>query len=216
MQLKKRISRVLKIKTSLLTNRVTIVLMVMLLMPLFMALPQDIRDEDRRQIFNINQGWSYLEDHLPRVEDLPRSTKHWEKINLPHTWNRTDAVDQVPGYRRSASWYRKSLFIPASSSNLRYFLEFEGVNITSEVYVNGFLAGGHIGGYLGFSVDMTPFVKHGESNTILVRADNSYDPDVIPSQKSDFHIYGGITRDVRLNVLPVCRIDRLLIKTPSV
>ena len=216
MQLKKRISRVLKIKTSLLTNRATIVLMVMLLMPLFMALPQDIRDEDRRQIFNINQGWSYLEDHLPRVEDLPRSTKHWEKINLPHTWNRTDAVDQVPGYRRSASWYRKSLFIPASSSNLRYFLEFEGVNITSEVYVNGFLAGGHIGGYLGFSVDMTPFVKHGESNTILVRADNSYDPDVIPSQKSDFHIYGGITRDVRLNVLPVCRIDRLLIKTPSV
>ena len=190
--------------------------MAMLLTLPFAATSQDIRDQERRQVFNINQGWSYLEDNLPGVEDLSRTTKQWEQINLPHTWNRTDAVDQIPGYRRSGSWYKKSLFIPRTTNELRYILEFEGVNIKSAVYVNGSRAGGHVGGYLGFSVDMTPFVKSGEQNTIHVYADNGYDPDVIPSQKSDFHIYGGITRDVWLNVVPACRIERLAIKTPSV
>jgi len=186
------------------------------LMPFCTALPQSIRDEERRQIFNLNQQWSYLEDNLPGVEDLSRTALQWKQIDLPHTWNRTDAVDQAPGYRRSASWYKKTLFVPVTKSVLRYVLEFEGVNIKSDVYINGSRAGGHVGGYLTFTVDITPFVKKGENNTILVRADNSYDPDVIPSQKSDFCIYGGITRDVWLKVLPVSRIDRILIKTPSV
>lgn len=206
----------LKINTSLPAVGVTIAFIVILLMPLFEASSQDIRDEERRQVFNINQDWSYLEDNLRHVEDLSSTTKQWEQIDLPHTWNKTDAVDQIPGYRRSASWYKKSLFVPSSSRDLRYVLEFEGVNIKSEVYVNGSLAGGHIGGYVSFRVDMTPFIKRGEQNTILVRADNSYDPDAIPSQKSDFHIYGGITRDVWLHVLPACRIDHMLIKTPTV
>jgi beta-galactosidase len=63
---------------------------------------------------------------------------------------------------------------------------------------------------------MTPFLKKGETNTILVRADNSYDPNVIPSQKSDFCIYGGITRNVWLKVVPSCSIERVLVKTPVV
>lgn len=212
----KKIRRILNVQTCAPTARAAVAFAAMFLIPLFPAPSQDIRNEAGRQLFNINQGWSYLEDNLPRAEDLSHTTKQWEQINLPHTWNRTDAIDQVPGYRRSASWYRKSIFIPSSSNNFRYVLEFEGVNIKSDVYVNGSRAGGHIGGYLRFSVDMTPFIKPGENNTILVRADNSYDPDVIPSQKSDFHIYGGITRDVWLNVLPACRVDRLLIRTPSV
>lgn len=189
---------------------------IALLMTLFTASSQAIRDEEKRQVFNLNEGWGYLEDHLSRVEDLPTTQKQWQSISLPHTWNRTDAVDQEPGYRRSASWYKKVLFVPAATKSLRYFLEFEGVNIKSEVYINGIRAGGHIGGYVGFGVDITPFLKLGEENVILVRADNSYDPDVIPSQKSDFCIYGGITRDVWLKVMPTRRIEHIWIKTPSV
>jgi beta-galactosidase len=177
---------------------------------------QAITDDPKRQVIRINEKWSYLEDNVAKVERLSQSRKQWEQIDLPHTWNKFDAVDQVPGYRRSTSWYKKELFIPESKSDRRYLLEFEGVNITSDVYVNGMRAGGHVGGYLGFIVDMTSFLKTGETNTILVRADNSYDPNVIPSQKSDFCIYGGITRDVWLKIVPAQFVERVVVKTPTV
>jgi len=189
---------------------------ILMLVPLFWASSQASRDVEGRQVFNLDRRWAYLEDDLSDVAQLGGSKKQWEQIDLPHTWNRFDTVDPIPGYRRSASWYKKELFIPAARNDLRYILEFEGVNIKSDVYVNGSRAGGHVGGYVGFEVDLTPFVKKGEKNTILVRADNSYDPNVIPSQKADFCIYGGITRDVWLKVVPSRSIGRVLIKTPSV
>jgi beta-galactosidase len=177
---------------------------------------ESISDEAKRQRYQINEMWSYLEDNAATVGQLQQSRLSWEQVTLPHTWNRFDDVDQTPGYRRSAGWYKKELMIPRSKNALRYLLEFEGVNIKSDVFVNGSPAGGHIGGYVGFTIDMTPFLKMGETNTILVRADNSYDPNVIPSQKSDFCINGGITRNVWLNVVPSCFIERVLVKTPVV
>lgn len=188
---------------------------LLLLLPFFLASAQVVRDVKPRQVINLNRGWEYLEDDGKDPVATERSAKQWQHIDVPHTWNRTDAVDMVPGYRRSASWYRKNLVIPPATNDARYLLEFEGANITSDVYVNGVRAGGHVGGYLDFSVDITPFVKPGE-NTILVRVDNSYDPNIIPSQKSDFFIYGGITRDVWLKIVPSTRIGRLFVKTPSV
>lgn len=187
----------------------------LLLAPLFLASAQSVREAGERQVTNINHQWEYLEDDARDPGATERPTMQWQRIDLPHTWNRTDAVDMVPGYRRSASWYRKSLVISPLRNDLCYLLEFEGANISTDVYVNGVRAGGHVGGYVGFSVDITPFVKEG-SNTVLVRVDNAYDPDIIPSQKSDFFIYGGITRDVWLRSVPLTRIDRLFISTPSV
>jgi beta-galactosidase len=177
---------------------------------------QTIRDEVRRQVFSLNDRWTYLEDSQADVRALIQTNELWQEVTLPHTWNRFDVVDQTPGYRRSASWYKRELIIPAARNDLRYILDFEGVNLRSEVYVNGVLAGKHVGGYVGFSVDITALVRQGESNTLLVRADNSYDPNLIPSQKSDFCIYGGITRNVWLKVVPSWHIDRVLIKTPVV
>jgi beta-galactosidase len=166
-----------------------------------------------RSKVNINKDWQYLEE--PALEPKQAlEMKGWENINLPHTWNALDATDLDPGYRRNASWYKKELDIETVSSNAVYELYFEGVNIVSEVYVNGTKVGGHIGGYIGFTVDITDVIKVG-SNKILVRVDNSYDPEVIPSQKSDFFIYGGITRDVWLVTLPQTHIDRVKV-TPSV
>ncbi|MEP5131298.1 sugar-binding domain-containing protein, partial [Nonlabens ulvanivorans] len=142
----------------------------------------------------INQDWQYLEHPTIDINEALEK-QDWESVNLPHTWNALDATDLNPGYRRSSSWYKKDLEIEIIADNAVYELYFEGVNIVSEVYVNGTKVGGHIGGYIGFTVDITDVVKAG-SNEVLVRADNSYDPEVIPSQKSDFFIYGGITRDV--------------------
>ncbi len=170
----------------------------------------------QRQIVPLNAGWSYLQDACAGVADAARSKVAWERVDLPHTWNVWDAVDAVPGYRRSASWYKKELTLPGGSKGRRFVLSFEGVNITSDVFVNGVRAGGHVGGYIGFDVDITPHVRHGAPNTIMVRVTNEYNPDVIPSQKSDFHIYGGITRNVWLHVLPLVSLEAITVRTPDV
>ena len=163
---------------------------------------------------NINKNWLYLEND---TQDMSAALdkKDWQEVNLPHSWNSLDATDLEPGYRRTGSWYKKNLNISSISSDEIYKLYFEGVNITSKIYVNGEQVGEHIGGYIGFSIDITDAIKTGD-NEVLVRADNSYDPEVIPSQKSDFFIFGGITRDVWLQTFPKTHLANLKYTTPKV
>lgn len=167
-----------------------------------------------RQEFLLNENWQYLEKN-PDLQDLT-NTDEWININLPHTWNNHDATDNDPGYRRSSSWYRKEIFIPENTNNKRWQIYFEGVNISCDVFVNGKRAGGHIGGYIGFNIDISSFIKAGKLNKILVKVDNSINRDIIPSQKSDFFIFGGITRDVWLKSLPAVYVEKGLIQTPAV
>jgi beta-galactosidase len=163
---------------------------------------------------NINTGWRYLPDNLQDVAALAEKTD-WQSIDLPHTWNQWDAVDFEPGYRRDASWYQKEIFL-SNYEQADYLLYFEGANISTEVYVNGELAGKHIGGYVGFRIDITPYVRQGQKNTISIRVDNSYNVDIIPTQKADFFIYGGITRDLWLEIVPKVRLQDIRISTPEV
>lgn len=163
---------------------------------------------------NINLGWNYFENETNNISEVKNAT-NWVDINLPHTWNSLDATDNVPGYRRSASWYKKNFVITSIDTTKLYKLYFEGSNITTKVYVNGSEVGEHIGGYIGFTFDISKFILEG-NNEILVRVDNSYDIEIIPSQKSDFIIYGGITRDVWLLSMSKNNIDSIKITTPQV
>jgi beta-galactosidase len=174
---------------------------------------QNSANEIRSKI-NINSDWNYLENNSENRNEI-RNASGWIAISLPHSWNSQDATDTNPGYRRSASWYKKSLSISNVDSNKVYQLYFEGSNISTKVYVNGKEAGGHIGGYIGFTIDITKYITAG-NNEVLVRVDNSYTIDIIPSQKSDFFIYGGITRDVWLLTIAKNHIDNIKITTPKV
>ncbi|MBN1302084.1 MAG: glycoside hydrolase family 88 protein [Melioribacteraceae bacterium] len=173
---------------------------------------------DRKALRNrvcINDNWFYLEDNIKDYNKLHLTKHKWELVDLPHTWNAFDAVDQQPGYRRGISWYMKELLLRNIDYNLKYLLEFESINLKSEIYINGNFAGSHSGGYIGFDIDITDFITEG-INTITVKADNSIDPRLIPSQKSDFFIYGGISRDVYLKSIPATSIKNLKISTPVV
>lgn len=166
-----------------------------------------------RSVENLNNGWLYLEDNKRSISEAMKSSK-WEQINLPHTWNQWDAVDNEPGYRRDASWYQRSFNV--KDKEAQFILYFEGVNISSEIYINQEKIGEHIGGYVGFEIDITSKVKKGGDNILMVRVNNAYNPDVIPSQKADFFIYGGITRDVWLKTLPKTHISNVKVSTPTV
>ena len=102
----------------------------------------EIRTKD-----NIDLGWNYLENDTKNISEVKNAT-NWVTLNLPHSWNSQDATDNDPGYRRSASWYKKNLVISNIDSSKLYQLYFEGSNITTKVYVNGKEVGEHIGGCL--------------------------------------------------------------------
>lgn len=159
----------------------------------------------------INDGWQYYEINTATPPDANSVA---QLVTLPHTWNNGDDVDPVPGYRRGASWYVRSLQHNQEADE-RTFLYLEGANIKSQVWLNGQQLDEHIGGYVGFEVELTDHLRNGK-NIIAIRVDNGIDRAVVPSQKADFFIYGGITRDVYLVTSPATRISDCNISTPEV
>lgn len=105
-------------------------------------------------------------------------------------------ADGQRGYYRGVGWYKKR-FRLVPEGGRRYFLRFEGVNQTAEVFVNGKPAGEHTGGYTAFNIDLTPFLEASGEQYIAVKADNSHRDDV-PPLSADFTFFGGIYRSVHL------------------
>ena len=102
----------------------------------------------------------------------------WRKLDLPHDWGvESKFLPSEPNQTGSlpwnaVGWYRKEFSVPAEKSGKKFFLDFDGVMMMPKVYVNGQLAGEWKYGYSSFRVDITPFLKFGEKNTIAVRAEN--------------------------------------------
>lgn len=124
-----------------------------------------------------------------------------ETVTVPHTWNGQDGGND---YWRGTCTYRRSFRTPLDfdPSSQAAWLEFEGVNASADVSVNGAELAHHDGGYSTFRVDVTAQLRPaGEDNVLEVAADNSANDRVYP-QKADFTFYGGIYRPVHLIVLP--------------
>ena len=137
-----------------------------------------------RKIVNINQGWRFTG---PDGKTIP--------TDLPHTWNNIDGQDGGNDYWRGACVYEKTFAKPALDPDQRLYLEFQGVNASAKVELNGKEVGAHDGGYSTFRWDVTDFLQ--AENTLTVHVDNSRNDRVYP-QKADFTFYGGIYRDVSL------------------
>jgi beta-galactosidase len=150
---------------------------------------------------SINSNWLFRKDTTALTPSQASAATSWEKISLPHTWNATDVLDDEPGYYRGVGWYKKTLTVPADWQRRRVFLRFEGANQEAEVYVNGQLAGRHVGGYTAFNLPISQFLKFGNAAPataeVVVRLTNRYNP-AIPPLSADFTFYGGIYRDVYL------------------
>lgn len=169
---------------------------------------------------NLNENWKFILQKELEEETGPTKIgddSDWETINIPHTWNAEDGVDDVPGYYRGIGWYRKHFAVDSSYKGRRILITFEAVNQVAEVWLNGTYLGKHIGGYTGFSFDITDCVypSQAEDNLLVVKADNSYDYD-IPPHSGDFNMYGGIYRDVRLLIVDPLHIVSTRVTTPEV
>lgn len=119
-----------------------------------------------------------------------------KKVRIPHTWNAKDAFDDEPGYWRGKGYYVKEIQIADLTKS--YFLHFNGANQVTKVWVNEQFAGEHIGGYTAFDINISSYLKQG-SNVLKIEVDNSHS-EAIPPLDADFTFYGGIYRNVYLDI----------------
>lgn len=143
---------------------------------------------EARDVVNFNAGWTF-------GKSISTSTFS-KKIALPHSWQRHEEEQLFNSYRGGCQ-YLKEFTAPFSWSNKSVYIRFHGVATIATIFVNGRFVGDHRGAYTAFTFDLTPFLKFGSTNTILVNVDNSVQLDVMPLS-GDFNVYGGIYRDVEL------------------
>lgn len=111
-------------------------------------------------------------------QDIHFDDSAWRTLDLPHDWGvESPFIRSEPNQTGSlpwnaVGWYRKEFTIAADKAGKQFYLDFDGVMMTPQVYVNGKLAGEWKYGYNSFRIDITPFLKFGEKNLIAVRAEN--------------------------------------------
>ena len=120
-------------------------------------------------------------------------------VELPHTWNARDGQDGGNDYWRGCCTYCTRFAAPVyDPAQQQVWLQFEGVNASAAVLLNGQKLCTHDGGHSTFRAEVTELLQ--AENQLTVRVDNSVNDRVYP-QKADFTFYGGIYRDVSLLVV---------------
>ena len=148
----------------------------------------------------------------------PEEDGFWQAVTLPHCFNAQDACDPQQSYYRGQGWYRTRLAVENPFADGRTLLSFQGAGQTTKVWVGSTLAGTHKGGYDEFAVDITDALKQlapgaaAKGVPIVVQCDNSPDVSRVPSDLSDFCLYGGLYRHVSLVYLPAAAVETVHIQ----
>lgn len=175
---------------------------------------------DGRKV-NFNENWQFhLNDSL-KDHDTIGSATQWRTLNLPHDWSIEGNFDEHSpagtgggALNGGLGWYKKTFSIPAQDSTKITSVTFDGVYKNSSVWINGHYLGTRPNGYINFSYNLTPYLTFGEgkTNEILVKADNSKQPN------SRWYSGSGIYRNVWLNTTDKLHIaeNGTFITTPKV
>lgn len=141
---------------------------------------------------NFNQSWKFKRADVSGAEATAFDDSSWSNIGLPHSFGLPyfGYTSFYVGY----GWYRKHFDVPASWSGKTVSIEFQAAFQQAQIYVNGKQVGTHIGGYNGFSIDVTTAIKTGD-NVIAARLNNNWNAQ-IPPTTGDHTFQGGIYRDV--------------------
>jgi beta-galactosidase len=162
------------------------------------------------QFQRLDEGWQFYRGSLNGLEQVWElgTARAWEQVTLPHCWNAMDACDPDVSYYRGQGWYRTHIRIKNPFLAGRIILHFQGAGQATTVWAGSTLIGTHTGGYDEFAFDITEAVAavpakiRAAGVPVTVQCDNSPDHERIPSDLSDFCLYGGLYRHVNLVYLP--------------
>ena len=145
-----------------------------------------------------NHGWKF---HLGDA-DLNADDGGWEAVSLPHT-PRVESPNGVDHHFKGLCWYHKHFEAEPDWRGKKIQLRFDGAMQVAEVWLNGKMLTVHQGGYLPFTIDLTPGMNWYADNVVAVRLDNRDQPTIPPGKplaNLDFTYQGGLYRNVTLLV----------------
>ena len=151
-----------------------------------------------RQIISLDSGWHFWKGDDPAAKQPGFNDAGWRTLDVPHDWSIEAPVNPPPDGERNGGyfshgigWYRKSF--PFTDTTKKLVVEFDGVYMNSDVWINGQFLGRRPYGFNGFHYDITEYLKRdGTPNVIAVRVDDSAEPSV------RWYAGSGIYRHVRL------------------
>nr|WP_157867363.1 beta-galactosidase GalB [Melioribacter roseus] len=185
----------------------------------FMAGAISAQSLEIRQVENFCEDWKFHLGDITNGNDPALNDSEWRALNLPHDWSIEGKFDEnnpatvgggaLPG---GVGWYRKKFSVPSSYSGKRVFVEFDGIYMNSQVWINGVYLGNRPNGYISFRYELTGYLKYGEKNLLAVKVDNSKQPN------SRWYSGSGIYRNARLIVTNPVYVDQwgTYITTPLV
>ena len=167
-----------------------------------------------RDTISINCGWQFHRGDVKNISELKSTQGEDDVVNLPHDFligqdwvapdasERPDNSDAGSNVRSRLSprgfkemgigWYRYQLTPKDEWKGKRIVLDFQGIMLVGDVYLNGKRIGGIDYGYLGFDIDLSKLLKWGEANEITVKADTRN------PNNSRWFTGAGLYRDVNL------------------
>ncbi len=166
----------------------------------------------------MDRSWKFFLGDDKSASTIDFNDNAWRVLDLPHDWSieggfKEDAPTTGRGgyVQTGIGWYRKQFVLPRSVKGKQVTIQFDGVYMNSEVWINGHLLGKRPNGYISFVYDLTPFLTNGK-NTLAVRVDNSEQPN------SRWYSGSGIYRHVWLNITNPLRIAQwgTYVTTPEV
>jgi hypothetical protein len=133
-----------------------------------------------REIIPFDAGWRFHLGDDPAARQLNFDDTGWRALDVPHDWSIEGPINKPPdgegngGYfSHGIGWYRKHFTLPAAAGK-KVVIEFDGVYMNSEVWINGQFLGRRPYGFIGFRYDLTEFLKtNGSPNVLAVRVDDS-------------------------------------------
>ncbi len=133
-----------------------------------------------RQIFDFN--WKFCLGDIKNGQVIDLDDKNWRNLHLPHDFSIEGTYDEknISGIKggflpTGIAWYRKSFEVAKEWLGKKVFIEFDGIYMNSDVWINGNHLGHRPYGYIGFEYEITPYLNKG-TNLIAVRADHEKAP----------------------------------------
>ncbi|HEY0944688.1 MAG TPA: glycoside hydrolase family 2 TIM barrel-domain containing protein [Opitutaceae bacterium] len=154
-----------------------------------------------RERLAFDAGWVFFLGDAPGAEAPGFDASAWRRVDLPHDWSIALPVDPAAPdagnggfFPTGVGWYRRTFKAPKAWREQRVAIEFEGVYMNAEVWINGTSLGRHPYGYTPIRHDLTPHLRWDADNVLSVRVDNSAQPN------SRWYTGSGLYRHAWLHV----------------
>mgnify|MGYP003635857542 CR=1 FL=1 len=149
-----------------------VIVVVMFIFMLASCKSPEIQNRLRK---SFNEGWLFEKSKDSLALKVAYNDANWRSLSLPHDWAIEGPFKPEYDLRTGGlpifgnAWYRKHFVIDASEEGNSITLDFDGIMNNSVIYINGKKVYERPYGYIGFQIDITPYINFGENNVIAVK-----------------------------------------------